>query len=91
MQYSIKQFIATNINSSFNVIDDLPFTTTQKTIAKNTIITKLNDIEKQAYFLVKGIVKISMYVNGEERILEFFFQILFSRPIPLLFRNCHLM
>ncbi len=73
MDISIKHFIASQIDSNFRLEDDLPFPTFLKSISKNTIITHYNHIEQNAYFLLSGIVKISMQRDGEERILDFFF------------------
>ena len=71
---SIKHFIQSQINSNFKLEDELPFPTRIKHFAKNDIITKYHQIEHHAYYLLNGIVKISMIRNEEdERILEFFF------------------
>ncbi len=73
MEVSIKNYIKHNIDSTFNNEDSLPFKTSNAFFSKNKIITALNQREEYAYFLKTGVVKISMYVAGEERILEFFF------------------
>jgi CRP-like cAMP-binding protein len=74
MSASIKNFIATKVDTNYQLDDDLPFPISVKTFEKHTIITPYHQIEKKAYFLVRGIVKISVIrEDGEERILEFFF------------------
>ena len=74
MSASIKNFIATKVDTNYQLDDDLPFPISVKTFEKHTIITPYHQVEKKAYFLVRGIVKISVIrEDGEERILEFFF------------------
>jgi CRP-like cAMP-binding protein len=71
---SVKHFIQNNIDSSYNPEDDLPFPILIKNIRKHVIVTPYERIEHHAYFLLSGIVKISMMRHEEEeRILEFFF------------------
>lgn len=71
---SIKAFIKNKIESDFHLEDDLPFPTTQLHIPKNTVVTRYGQVENNAYFLLNGIIKISMLrQDGEEKILEFFF------------------
>lgn len=71
---NIKLFIQKNIDQGFSPDDDLPFPTLTKTVPKNTILTQYNRTEHHAYFLIQGIVKISMVTElGQERVLEFFF------------------
>ncbi len=74
MSLSIKEFIALKVDSGFNPEHELPFPTRLKSFPKHTIITPYHQVENRAYFLLDGIVKISMIRDdGEERILEFFF------------------
>ena len=74
METSIKQFIASKVDSDFNMDGDLPFPTALKTFTKHTILTRYEQVEQKAYFLLSGIVKISMMRHEEEeRILDFFF------------------
>lgn len=56
-----------------NFLKELPFVTTRKEFNKGDILTRYHQVEKYGYFLVKGITKISMIRDGEERILDFFF------------------
>jgi CRP/FNR family transcriptional regulator, anaerobic regulatory protein len=70
---TIKKFISNHIDPSYNENDELTFTIKLLDIEKNKILTPLNSIEQRAFLLVSGICKISMFTNGEERILEFFF------------------
>ncbi|HOZ51705.1 MAG TPA: cyclic nucleotide-binding domain-containing protein [Chitinophagaceae bacterium] len=73
MYHSIKDFITTQIDPNFNKDDELPFPTSFKTFSKNSIITHYHHVEQNAYFLIDGMVRISMQREEEERILEFFF------------------
>lgn len=71
---NIKQFINQHIDHQFSLDDELPFPTLLKIVPKNTILTHYDSVEQHAYFLISGIVKISMISNdGHERVLEFFF------------------
>ncbi len=71
---SIKHFIHHHIDKSFKPEEELPFPAEIKMIPKHTIITPYNKTEHYAYFLMNGIVKISMLrEDGQERVLEFFF------------------
>jgi CRP-like cAMP-binding protein len=71
---NIKQFLNQHVDHQFSLDDELPFPTLLKTVPKNTILTHYESIEQNAYFLISGIVKISMISNdGHERVLEFFF------------------
>lgn len=71
---SIKEFIKAHIQPDLNMEEDLPFPTTHKTFPAHEILTRYDQTEHNAYFLLEGIVKISMMrQDGQERILEFFF------------------
>ena len=71
---TIKDFIKARIDTDFVMEEDLPFATFQKQYKKNDIITRYGQTEKYAYFLLSGIMKISIIrQEQEERILEFFF------------------
>ena len=71
---SIKHFIHSQVDPSFSPDDELPFTTIFKTIPKNTVISHYHRIEHLAYFLISGIVKVSIISeDGHERVLDFFF------------------
>ena len=71
---SIKQYIQSQVDPHFSVDDELPVLTEVKMIPKNTIISPCHKIEQYAYFLLSGIVKISIYnEDGNERVLDFFF------------------
>ena len=73
MELSIRHFIAKHIDKKFNPNDSLPFATSVKQIPKRTHLTKFDQVERCAYFLREGIVKIGMIRDGEDRIVEFFF------------------
>ncbi len=72
--YSIRQFIQTSVDSAFHITNDLPFPTDMKRVDKHTVLTRYGQTERFAYFLMDGVVKISMLRDdGQERVLEFFF------------------
>ena len=73
MELSIRHFIAKHIDTKFNPNDSLPFATSVKQIPKRTYLTRFDQVERCAYFLREGIVKIGMIRDGEDRIVEFFF------------------
>jgi CRP-like cAMP-binding protein len=66
-------YIRANIDDKFQETD-LPFPVSDKSFAKNDIISDYSIVEKMVYFLESGIVQISLpHQNGEIRILDFFF------------------
>lgn len=71
---TLETFIHQYVDTSYNVGDPLPFPVEEMLVSKNTVLTSYGQIERKAYFLLKGIAKISMIrQDGEERVLEFFF------------------
>lgn len=71
---SVKHFIHTHIDAGFSTEDDLPFKTEFITIPKHTVISAFDKVERYAYYLLSGVVKISMRRDdGQERVLDFFF------------------
>jgi CRP-like cAMP-binding protein len=50
----------------------VPFT--EQSFKKNFIITDYSQIERRMYFINKGIVQLTMLHDGEERIIDFFFE-----------------
>lgn len=71
---NLELFIHQYVDSDYKPGDPLPFTVDEWTIPKHTILTDYGQVERKAYFLLKGIAKISMIrQDGEERVLEFFF------------------
>ncbi|MBL7766282.1 MAG: Crp/Fnr family transcriptional regulator [Chitinophagaceae bacterium] len=72
-QYSIRNYVRARINPSFGPHDELPFRTEIKTFSKGEIITDYGQIERCAYFLIEGLIQISIRRrNGDERILNIF-------------------
>lgn len=71
---NLELFIHQYVDASFKPGDPLPFPVEEIVVPKHTILTDYNQVERKAYFLLKGIAKISMIrQDGEERVLEFFF------------------
>ncbi len=69
---TIAQYIRQYVNSSANINDPLPFATRKKIFNKNEVITTFGQIEDKAYYLVEGLVEISLLENGQEKIIDFF-------------------
>ncbi len=71
---NLELFIHQFVDSSYTPGDALPFSVEEISVPKHTILTDYGQVERKAYFLLKGIAKISMIrQDGEERVLEFFF------------------
>lgn len=71
---NLQAFIHQHVDTSYTPGDPLPFPVEEISLSKNTILTDYGHVERKAYFLLKGIAKISMIrQDGEERVLEFFF------------------
>lgn len=56
----IRHFIASIPETQYHPDEALPFPVSNKTFRKNQVITGFGQIERHAYFLKQGIVKISM-------------------------------
>lgn len=69
---SIVDFINTRIGADFETNDQLPFTVVRKKFKKGAVITRYGQVEKNAYFLVSGLVEITIRKGTEEKIIEFF-------------------
>lgn len=71
---NLELFIHQYVDPNYKPGEPLPFSIEELTVPKHTILTDYGQIERKAYFLLKGIAKISMFrQDGEERVLEFFF------------------
>jgi len=68
---SIKEFINQYTNE---VAQALPFRTTVKNIAKDTVLTDYNCLEDSVYFIQSGILFTLLRYKEEERILDFHFE-----------------
>ncbi|PQJ78877.1 Crp/Fnr family transcriptional regulator [Polaribacter porphyrae] len=82
---NIKEYTANFIDYNFD--GNLPFKTILKKVKKGTIITDYDELEKKVYFLIDGIVKVSIMKNEEERILDFIFNHSFFASYSSLLTN----
>lgn len=71
---TILEFIQKRVNPDVRNEDELPFSITRSSIKKNDIITDYGEVENEAYYLVEGIVEVSINRSGDdEKIIDFFF------------------
>ncbi|MBL7766509.1 MAG: Crp/Fnr family transcriptional regulator [Chitinophagaceae bacterium] len=72
-EYSIRQFVTDYVDPSFKPTDELPYPTRIREAKADTQITRLNQIEDHAYYLISGYVMImTLTEKGEMRIIDFF-------------------
>jgi CRP-like cAMP-binding protein len=69
---TIREFININIKTNSKEDLELPFKITKQTFRKGDIITRYGQTERSAYFLVSGLVEITVRKDIEEKIVEFF-------------------
>jgi len=69
---TILEFININLKTNFKDNNELPFKVTEKTFKKGDIITSYGQIERNAYFLIRGLIEITVLKDTEEKIVEFF-------------------
>ncbi len=69
---TILEFININVKTDFKNYNELPFKVTNKTFKKGDIITSYGQIERSAYFLISGLIEITVLKDIEEKIVEFF-------------------
>ncbi|MBL7766004.1 MAG: Crp/Fnr family transcriptional regulator [Chitinophagaceae bacterium] len=72
---NIKQYIQKFVSPKFSPEkDSLPFRTITKTYPAGTVLTAIGEIEKRAFLILSGKVKIGVYNDKMElRIINFFF------------------
>lgn len=69
---TILEFININLKTTFGNDNELPFKVTKKTFKKGDILTAYGQIERGAYFLISGLIEITILKDIEEKIVEFF-------------------
>lgn len=69
---TILEFININVKTDFTDYSELPFKVTKKAFKKGDIITSFGQIERSAYFLIKGLIEITVLKDADEKIIEFF-------------------
>jgi CRP-like cAMP-binding protein len=69
---TIIDFVNATVKTEFTDNSELPFNLTKKTFRKGDIITAYGQIERYAYFLISGLIEITVRKDSEERIVDFF-------------------
>jgi CRP-like cAMP-binding protein len=69
---TILEFININLKTDFKDNSELPFNVTKKTFKKGDVVTSYGQIERGAYFLISGLIEITVLKDIEEKIVEFF-------------------
>jgi CRP-like cAMP-binding protein len=67
-------YLNNQFKTAFADYNSFPVPFVEKTFKKGEIITDYGQIERKLYFINSGFVQLTMLHNGEERIIEFFFQ-----------------
>ncbi|WP_461085119.1 Crp/Fnr family transcriptional regulator [Spirosoma flavus] len=66
------EYINATVKTDFKDNRELPFKVYRKTFKKGDIISSYGLIERNAYFLVSGLIEITVQKDVEERIVDFF-------------------
>jgi CRP-like cAMP-binding protein len=69
---TIRDFVNINFKTDFKHDHELPFKVTKKIFKKGDIITSYGQIERNAYFLIRGLIEITVLKGIDEKIIEFF-------------------
>ena len=69
---TILEFININLKTDLKEDNELPFKVTKKTFKKGDIFTSYGQIERSAYFLISGLIEITVLKDIDEKIIEFF-------------------
>ena len=67
-------FLQTQFGLYFQDQSQFPLALENQTFKKGSIITDYGQIERKLYFINSGIVELTMLHDGEEKIVDFFFQ-----------------
>jgi CRP-like cAMP-binding protein len=69
---TIAQYICKYVSDQIDVDAPLPFATYERVFDKNEVITAFGQTESQAYYLIEGLVEVSLLEDGREKIIGFF-------------------
>ncbi len=69
---TIAEYIRKYVDPQVDAVAPLPFSTEEKSFAKNEIITAFGQVEGFGYYLTEGLVEVSLLEDGQEKIIEFF-------------------
>jgi CRP-like cAMP-binding protein len=67
-------FLNNYFGKSLQGLPELSINTHYKKFKKGAVITEYNKIEKKLYFIISGITQLTILHNGEEKIVDFFFE-----------------
>ncbi|SRR5215204_2221160 len=68
------EYLNASLGLSFSDQFEFPVVFERQSFKKGAIITNYGQIERKLYFINSGLVELTMLHNGEEKIIEFFFQ-----------------
>ncbi|MBD2702879.1 Crp/Fnr family transcriptional regulator [Spirosoma sp. BT702] len=69
---TIIEYINATVKTELKDNSELPFKVTRKSFKKGDIISPYGQIERNAYFLISGLIEITVLKEAEERIVDFF-------------------
>jgi CRP-like cAMP-binding protein len=67
-------YLKTHFRADFSDTDQLPIILSNQVFKKDAIITDYGQKERRIYFINSGIVQLTMLHDGEEKIIDFFFE-----------------
>jgi CRP-like cAMP-binding protein len=67
-------FLHTQFGVYFQDQSQFPIVLKNQTFKKRSVITDYGQIERKLYFINSGVVELTMLHDGEEKIIDFFFQ-----------------
>jgi CRP-like cAMP-binding protein len=67
-------YLKTHFKGDPSTPDQFPISLTNQAFNKDAIITEYGQIERKLYFINSGIVQLTMLNDGEEKIIDFFFE-----------------
>lgn len=70
----LPDYLNNQFKTAFSETNHFPLPLEDKAFKKGEVITNYGQIERKLYFINSGFVQLTMLHNGEERIIEFFFE-----------------
>ena len=71
---NLLHYLDIHFNAAFPDFNSFPVSLHEKTFKKGQVITNYGQVERKLYFINSGFVELTMLHEGEERIIEFFFE-----------------
>jgi CRP-like cAMP-binding protein len=69
---NMREHLNVKLKTDFKDDHELPFKVTRKTFRKGDVLTAYGQIERNGYFLVRGLIEIAMLKDIDEKIIDFF-------------------